>query len=57
MRALAAQALGRDLGEPEHLERVVVRLAGADPGALARLSYRGQTIDLVIPRLEEPTWG
>lgn len=57
MRALAAQAAGRDLGEPDHLERVVVRLAGARAGHRAQLSYRGEVIDLTLPRLEEPAWS
>jgi broad specificity phosphatase PhoE len=56
MRALATQALGRDLGEPDHLERVVVSLAGAEAGAPAQLSYRGEVVDLVVPRIEEPAW-
>jgi broad specificity phosphatase PhoE len=57
MRALAAQALGRDPGEPEHLEHVEVRMSGAHAGAAAQLSYRGHTVPLALPRLEEPAWS
>jgi len=57
MRALAAHALGHDLGEPEHLEALLVRLAGSEAGATAELSYRGETITLAVPRLEEPAWS
>lgn len=57
MRALAAHALGRDPGEPEHLEHILVRLAGSHAGATAELSYRGETVTLAVPRLEEPAWS
>lgn len=57
MRALAAHALGRDPGEPEHLEPVVVKVAEPAAGARAELTYRGETIWLAIPRLEEPAWS
>ena len=57
MRALAAQALGRDPGEPDHLERVVVRMAGDEVGALAQVAYRGEAAAVVLPRLEEPAWS
>jgi broad specificity phosphatase PhoE len=56
LRALAAEAAGRDLGEPAHLEAVRVSLAGASPGDPARLSYRGETLDLAVPMLQEPAW-
>lgn len=56
MRALAAHALGRDPGEPDHLEPVVVRLSEPRAGAAAELAYRGETVSLAMPRLEEPTW-
>lgn len=57
MRALAAHALGHDLGEPDHLERVHVRLGGPEAGAPAEVTYRGGTVSLTIPRLEEPAWS
>jgi hypothetical protein len=57
MRALAAQAVGRDPGEPDHLERVVVRMAGDEAGALAQVAYRGEAAAVVLPRLEEPAWS
>jgi broad specificity phosphatase PhoE len=56
LRALAAEAAGRDLGEPAHLEAVRVSLGGARTGDPARLSYRGETIELAVPTLTEPTW-
>jgi broad specificity phosphatase PhoE len=56
LRAIAAEAVGRDLGEPAHLEAVRVRLTGARPGAPARLSYRGETVELAVPTLQEPAW-
>jgi broad specificity phosphatase PhoE len=56
LRALAAEAAGRDLGEPAHLEAVRVQLAGARPGDPAQLSYRGETFALAVPTLQEPAW-
>ncbi len=53
MRALAAHAIGFDLGEPLHLERVWVRLDGPH----AEVAYRGQHIRLVAPDPEEPAWN
>jgi broad specificity phosphatase PhoE len=52
MRALAAHAFGRDLGEPDNLEAVSVRL----DGGRARVAYRGETTSIAVPDLEEPAW-
>lgn len=52
MRALAAHAFGRDLGEPEHLEPVAVTLGDAG----AEVAYRGETATVAIPHLAEPAW-
>ena len=52
MRALAAHAFGEDLGEPDNLEAVVVRV----DGARAQVGYRGRTADIAIPELQEPAW-
>lgn len=52
MRALAAHAFGRDLGEPHNLEAVAVRLDGPRAG----VTYRGQTAALAVPDLAEPRW-
>ncbi|MBM4363660.1 MAG: histidine phosphatase family protein [Deltaproteobacteria bacterium] len=56
LRALAAQAAGRDLGEPAHLEAVRVSLAGGLTGDAARLEYRGEIVELAVPSLAEPAW-
>lgn len=56
LRSLAAEAAGRDLGEPAHLEAVHVRLSGGVPGDPAQLRYRGQEISLAVPSLDEPRW-
>jgi len=56
MRALAAEAAGRDLGEPANLECIRVRLAGNASGAPAELSYRGEVLAVGVPALEEPAW-
>jgi broad specificity phosphatase PhoE len=52
MRALAAHAFGRDLGEPDNLEAVVVHLEDGR----ARVGYRGETAALAVPDLAEPRW-
>jgi broad specificity phosphatase PhoE len=53
MRALAAHAIGYDPGEPEHLERVTVRL----DGDAAELTYRDATVKLAVPEQREPAWN
>jgi broad specificity phosphatase PhoE len=52
MRALAAHAFGRDLGEPDNLEAIAVHLEGNR----ARVAYRDQTAAIAVPDLEEPSW-
>ena len=52
MRALVAHAFGRDLGEPENLEAVAIRL----DGARARVGFRGETAAIAMPDLAEPSW-
>jgi broad specificity phosphatase PhoE len=52
MRALVAHAFARDLGEPENLEAVAVHLAGGH----ARVDYRGETAEIAVPDVNEPTW-
>jgi broad specificity phosphatase PhoE len=52
MRALAAHAFGRDLGEPDNLEAVAIHLEGER----ARVAYRGETSSLAVPDLVEPSW-
>jgi broad specificity phosphatase PhoE len=52
MRALAAHAFGRDLGEPDNLEAVSVQLEEDR----ARVAYRGETTSIAVPDLEEPAW-
>lgn len=52
MRALAAYAVGRDPGEPEHLERIAISLD--EPRAT--VSYRADTAHLLIPDSQEPKW-
>jgi broad specificity phosphatase PhoE len=52
MRALVAHAFHEDLGEPENLEAVAIRLEGAR----ARVDYRGRTADIAVPHTEEPRW-
>jgi broad specificity phosphatase PhoE len=56
MRALAAYALQHDPGEPEHVETLEVRLAGHRAGDSAELRFRGHTVALTVPALEEPAW-
>jgi broad specificity phosphatase PhoE len=53
MRALAAHAFGRDLGEPENLEAVTVRLVDGDR---AQVGYRGESAEIAIPERQEPAW-
>jgi broad specificity phosphatase PhoE len=53
IRALAAEAVGRDLGEPAHLEALHVRLPAHGP---ARVTYRGETVPVAVPALGEPDW-
>jgi broad specificity phosphatase PhoE len=52
MRALAAHAFGRDPGEPDNLEAVVVQL----DGDRAQVGYRGETAAIAVPELAEPRW-
>jgi broad specificity phosphatase PhoE len=52
MRALVAHAFGRDLGEPDNLEAVAVRL----DGARARVDFRGECATLAVPETAEPQW-
>ena len=52
MRALAAHAFHRDLGEPENLEAIAIHL----DGERARVEYRGETADIAVPDLAEPGW-
>jgi len=52
MRALVAHAFARDLGEPNNLEAVAIRLEGER----ARVTFRDETAELAVPTLEEPGW-
>jgi broad specificity phosphatase PhoE len=52
MRALVAHAFARDLGEPDNLEAVAIRLVGAR----ARVTFRAQTAEIAVPELGEPGW-
>jgi len=52
MRALVAHAFGRDVGEPENLEPVVVHR----DGGRARVDYRGETAEIAVPDADEPSW-
>lgn len=52
MRAFAATTLGRDLGEPENLEPIRVRVG---PGGSAEVGYRGETVPTRIPP-QLPPW-
>jgi broad specificity phosphatase PhoE len=52
MRALVAHAFARDLGEPDNLEAVAIRL----DGHRARVSFRGETASIAVPHLKEPSW-
>lgn len=54
MRALASHAAGYDMGEPAHLEAVVIRLD--DDGRSAQLTYRTAHVAVPIPNPEEPRW-
>ncbi|MBO0690976.1 MAG: histidine phosphatase family protein [Candidatus Dormibacteraeota bacterium] len=55
MRAFAAWALGRDLGEPDHLERVTIH-ADRDLRR-ARVTYRGASQAVPVPPIGEgPVW-
>jgi broad specificity phosphatase PhoE len=56
IRAVAAHAVQHDPGEPLHLEWVAARLSGGRAGDPAQVTYRGVTVALSIPTLEEPTW-
>jgi broad specificity phosphatase PhoE len=56
IRALAAEAAGRDLGEPANLEALRVRLGGSRTGDPASVEYRGEIVELAIPELREPAW-
>lgn len=54
MRAFAAWALGRDLGEPDHVERVTIRV---DRDLRhARVTYREASQDVPVPHGETPVW-
>jgi broad specificity phosphatase PhoE len=52
MRALVAHAFGRDLGEPDNLEAVAIRLEGSR----ARVDYRGACTKIAVPDTVEPAW-
>jgi broad specificity phosphatase PhoE len=52
MRALVAHAFARDLGEPENLEAVAIRL----DGDRAEVRYRGETAAIAVPDTAEPVW-
>lgn len=51
MRAFAATTLGRDLGEPENLEPIRVRVG---VGGSAAVDYRGETVTTRIPQALPP---
>jgi broad specificity phosphatase PhoE len=51
MRALVAHAFARDLGEPDNLEVVAIHLEDR-----ARVTFRGQTAEIAVPELDEPSW-
>jgi broad specificity phosphatase PhoE len=52
MRALVAHAFGRDLGEPDNLEEVRIRL----DGDRARVDCRGECAAIAVPDTAEPAW-
>lgn len=56
IRAVAAHAVQHDPGEPVHLEAVEVRLGGHRPGDPAEVRYRGVSVAMSVPALEEPAW-
>jgi broad specificity phosphatase PhoE len=52
MRALVAHAFGRDLGEPDNLEAVAIQVENGR----ARVAFRGESVELAVPDLAEPSW-
>jgi broad specificity phosphatase PhoE len=52
MRALAAHAFKRDLGEPDNLEAIAIDVEEER----ARVTYRAETADIAVPDLAEPRW-
>jgi broad specificity phosphatase PhoE len=52
MRALVAHAFARDLGEPDNLEAVAIRLEGSR----ARVDFRGACTKIAVPDTAEPAW-
>jgi len=56
IRAVAAQAIQHDPGEPDHLEHAEITLGGGAAGDPATLRYRKHSVSFSIPTLEEPTW-
>jgi broad specificity phosphatase PhoE len=56
IRAVAAHALQYDPGEPHHVERLLARLHGDRAGDPAEITFRGRTVEMSIPTLEEPQW-
>jgi broad specificity phosphatase PhoE len=54
IRAVATAALGYDPGEPENTEDVTIRIAPGQPRA--KLTYRGQAVEVVMPVTTRPPW-
>ena len=52
MRALVAHAFARDLGEPDNLEPLAIRLEGSR----ARVEFRGECTKIAVPEPAEPGW-
>jgi hypothetical protein len=52
MRALVAHAFARDLGEPDNLETVAIKL----DRDRARVDFRGECTKIAVPDTAEPTW-
>lgn len=54
IRAVAAAALGHDPGEPVNTEDVTIQLS--PDSSRAELTYREQTVEIVIPVTTHPPW-
>ncbi|TNC25174.1 histidine phosphatase family protein [Amycolatopsis alkalitolerans] len=52
IRAVAAAAFGHDPGEPENTEDVLIRIRAGR----AELTYRGRTVELVVPTTVTAPW-
>jgi broad specificity phosphatase PhoE len=52
MRALVAHAFARDLGEPDNLEAVAIKL----DRDRARVDFRGECTKIAVPDTAEPAW-